>query len=117
MISIGANIYLYWGLIVKDVRKITTDEVREAYMGILIQTGENTYELIDEDTAGTEFDLWLVTERKRVAQMAIEKERKRILDILRDDCHRYDENTICPCGAITPDQFDYVEKLINGEQE
>ena len=79
MISIGANIYLYWGLIVKDVRKITTDEVREAYRGLLIQTGERTYELIDEETAGTEFDLWLVTERKRVAQMAIEKERKRII--------------------------------------
>ena len=91
MISIGANIYLYWGLIVKDVRNITTNEVREAYMGILIQTGENTYELIDEDTAGTEFDLWLVTERNRVAQMAIKKERARILAIL--------EAAICDCDA------------------
>ena len=40
------------------------------------------------------------------------EERERILGILRDDCHKYDENTICPCGAITPDQYDYVEQLI-----
>lgn len=75
----------------KDVRKITTDEVREAYHGLLIQTGERTYELIDEETAGTEFDLWLVTERKRVAEMAIKKERARILAIL--------EAAICDCDG------------------
>lgn len=66
----------------RDVRKITTDEVREAYMGILIQTGENTYELIDEDTADTEFNLWLVTERHRVADLAKQKERKRAIKII-----------------------------------
>ena len=66
----------------RDVRKITTDEVREAYRGLLVQTGERTYEVIDEDTADTEFNLWLVTERHRVADLAKQKERKRAIKII-----------------------------------
>lgn len=67
----------------RKTRNITTDEVREAYKGLLIQTGERTYEVIDEDTADTEFNLWLVTERHRVADLAKEKERKRILNLIK----------------------------------
>ena len=52
----------------KKVRAITTDDVRVGY-------SEGTY---DDQLAGTEFDLWLVTERNRVAELAIAKERKRI---------------------------------------
>ena len=63
----------------RDINKITTEQLREAYCGLLVQTGDHTFEFIDQDTANAEFDLWLVTERKRVAQMAIEKERKRII--------------------------------------
>lgn len=66
----------------QNVKKITTDEVREAYRGLLVQTGERTYEVIDEDTADTEFNLWLVTERHRVADLAKEKERKRAIKII-----------------------------------
>ena len=81
----------------RNVREVTTEEVREAYRGVLIPTGKSTFTVIDEDVADTEFNLWLVTERNRVAQLAIEKERKRILSVLKsatcncyDDCERID---------------------------
>lgn len=67
----------------RDVRKITTDEVREAYRGVLIPTGKSTFTVIDEDVADTEFNLWLVTERNRVAELAKEKERKRIINLIK----------------------------------
>ena len=90
----------------RNINEITTEQLREASSkGFVASLGYRSI-------ADNEFDYWLVRERNRVAQLAIQKERERILDILRDDCHRYDENTICPCGAITPDQFDYVEQLI-----
>lgn len=63
----------------RNVREVTTEEVREAYRGVLIPTGQHTFTVIDEDVADTEFNLWLVTERHRVANLAIEKERKRII--------------------------------------
>ena len=69
----------------RDVRNITTEEVRDAYRGLLVQTGEHSYEVIDEDTADTEFNLWLVTERHRVADLAKEKERKRIIKLITDN--------------------------------
>ena len=97
LIFILANIYSYWGLNVKNIKELTTEEVREAWRNTLIPKGENTYEFVDPDKADTEFNLWLVTERNRVAQLAIEKERKRIMAVLKsvtcncyDDCERID---------------------------
>ena len=66
----------------RDIRKITTEEVREAWRNTLVATGESTYEFVDPDEADTEFDLWLVTERHRVADLAKEKERKRAIKII-----------------------------------
>jgi hypothetical protein len=89
----------------KKVPTLTTDQVREAFSNV------------DDDEATEEnrhnFDVWLVNERHRVADLAIAKERKRILDIIAHASHRYDSDTPCPCGAPTPDQYDYIEELIN----
>lgn len=53
----------------------STQDVLDAYKGQLIQTGDHSYELIDENQAIAEFSRWLVAERKRVAEMA----QKRLL--------------------------------------
>jgi hypothetical protein len=57
----------------------TTSDIMECYKGQLIQTGEHSYELIDEDKAIAEFGRWIKAERTRVADMAIERERKKII--------------------------------------
>lgn len=70
----------------------TIEDIREAYAGLLIQTGENTYEIAnDEETAYRLFNAWL-DEQKR-------QERERVLAIIqqrhddlascgkKDDCH------------------------------
>ncbi len=41
------------------------------------------------------------------------EERERILNIIAHASHRYDENTPCPCGAPSAEQYDYIEDLIN----
>jgi hypothetical protein len=46
----------------------------------------------------------------------IEAERERIIKLLEEDCHSYDGKAQCPCGAITPEQVDYVVALIKGSQ-
>lgn len=63
----------------REIYTPTTDEVRESYADILISTGPNTFELIDPDKAHAEFDRWLFAERQRVAELAMEKERERII--------------------------------------
>jgi hypothetical protein len=68
----------------RNVRELTTEEVREAWRNTLVPTGENTYEFVDSDVADTEFNLWLVTERNRVAELAMEKERKRIIKLIEE---------------------------------
>lgn len=50
----------------------TTEEVRAGY-------STATY---DDAKAEAEFDRWLIAERKRVAEMAIKKERKRAMTII-----------------------------------
>jgi hypothetical protein len=57
----------------------TTSDIMECYKGQLIQTGEHSYELIEEDKAIAEFGRWIKAERKRVADMAIERERNNII--------------------------------------
>jgi hypothetical protein len=57
----------------------STEDIMECYKGQLIQTGEHSYELIDEDKATVEFGRWIKAERTRVAGMAIEREREKII--------------------------------------
>jgi len=57
----------------------STEDILECYKGQLIQTGEHSYELIDEDRAISEFGRWIKAERTRVADMAIEREREKII--------------------------------------
>jgi hypothetical protein len=42
---------------------------------------------------------------------------ERIIKLLEADCHSYDGTTHCPCGAVTPEQVDYVIALIKGENK
>lgn len=60
----------------------TTLDVRNAYAGQLFQVSENVWELADEDAMFLEFDKWLIQERNRVAEMAIKRERERILKLI-----------------------------------
>jgi hypothetical protein len=57
----------------------STADILESYKGQLVQTGEHSYELIDEDKAIAEFGRWIKSERTRVADMAIEREREKIV--------------------------------------
>ena len=57
----------------------TTADIMECYKGQLIQTGEHSYELIEEDKATVEFGRWIKAERTRVADMAIDRERDKII--------------------------------------
>jgi hypothetical protein len=57
----------------------TTADIMECYKGQLVQTGEHTYEIIDEDKAIAEFGRWIKAERTRVADMATEREREKII--------------------------------------
>ena len=57
----------------------TTADIMECYKGQLIQTGDHSYELIEEDKAIAEFGRWIKAERTRVADMAIERERSNII--------------------------------------
>lgn len=100
----------------KNVRELTTEEVREAWRNTLVPKGENTYEFVDPDVADTEFNLWLVTERHRVANLAIEKERKRIkaniLDRVQDlrSCTKNDN-----CQEFGELIESYIEEWIDDE--
>jgi oligoribonuclease (3'-5' exoribonuclease) len=57
----------------------TTADIMECYKGQLVQTGEHSYEIIEEDKAIAEFGRWIKAERTRVAGMAIERERENII--------------------------------------
>jgi len=68
----------------RKVYELTTEEVRDAFSlrcngwcHRCGDTGINSDEFHD-----TEFDLWLVAERHRVADMAMAKERERIIKLL-----------------------------------
>ena len=65
----------------QEIEPYTTDEIRESFVDAFS----------DQEYAHTVFDSWLVGERHRVAQMAIKKERARILAVL--------EAAICDCDA------------------
>jgi hypothetical protein len=60
----------------RKVSEVTTEQIREATSkGFVASLG---YKSISD----TQFDLWLVTERNRVAELAIAKERERIINKL-----------------------------------
>ena len=57
----------------RDINEITTEQLREASSkGFVASLGYRSI-------ADNEFDYWLVRERNRVAELAIQKERKRII--------------------------------------
>lgn len=60
----------------QKVSEVTTEQIREATSkGFVASLG---YKSISD----TQFDLWLVTERNRVAELAMAKERERIINKL-----------------------------------
>ena len=66
----------------REINEVSTEQIREASSkGFVASLGYRSI-------ADNEFDYWLVRERHRVANLAIEKERKRIraniLDRVRD---------------------------------
>lgn len=63
----------------RKVTEVTTEQIREATSkGFVASLG---YKSISD----TQFDLWLVTERHRVADLATAKERERIIRVLEDE--------------------------------
>ena len=56
----------------------STEHIRQAYVNFCWGWDD------DSDDAELDFDLWLVSERHRVANLAIEKTRKRIIANILD---------------------------------
>ena len=57
----------------RDINEITTEQLRESSSkGFVASLGYRSI-------ADNEFDYWLVRERNRVAELATQKERKRII--------------------------------------
>jgi hypothetical protein len=86
----------------------TTADIMECYKGQLIQTGENSYELIEEDRAIAEFGRWIKAERTRVADMAIERERENIIKMFT----KFADND----GYVNMKVSD-ITKLISGDDD
>ena len=68
----------------------TTEEILDCYIGQLVETSPNTFQLVDEKTARVEFSRWLIAERKRVAEMATQREQERITALWEIEMQ-------CPC--------------------
>ena len=86
----------------RDINLPTTDHIRIGYC-------TSSY----DENADAEFDLWLATERNRVANLAIAKERQRIITELERAGHYSTHKVLCDCGAPMPEQVDYIiENLI-----
>ena len=88
----------------------TTAEVRDVFAihceGWCERCGES--DMSSFEFHEFEFNQWLIAERKRVAEMAIEKERKRIIDLLESGGHYSTYKVPCDCGAPMPEQIDYI---------
>jgi hypothetical protein len=84
----------------------TTADIMECYKGQLVQTGEHSYELIEEDKAIAEFGRWIKAERTRVADMAIERERNKIIKMF---------NKFADVDGYVNMKVSDITKLISGE--
>jgi hypothetical protein len=84
----------------------TTADIMECYKGQLIQTGEHSYELIEKDKAIAEFGRWIKAERTRVADMAIERERNKIIKMF---------NKFADVDGYVNMKVSDITKLISGE--
>lgn len=74
----------------------TTDHIRWAYCTA-------TY----DENAETDFDLWLFTDRNRIAELAMAKERERIIKLLEKELDEH--GFICGSGS-------YLFAVIKGSQ-
>jgi hypothetical protein len=94
----------------RKVSEVTTEQIREATSkGFVASLG---YKSVSD----TQFDLWLVNERHRIADLAITKERERIIKLLEvtDWLH------VCDCGCSPEDTCsarDGIIALIKGENK
>jgi len=80
----------------------TTEEIREAWKNTLVPKGENTFEFVDPDVAETEFNRWLIQERKRVAEHAKKKHFEHVVDIINElisDAEGHDGECDCRIAA------------------
>lgn len=83
---------------------ITTEQLREASSkGFVSSLG---YRSISEH----EFNVWLVNERNRVAQLAIEKERKRIIAKLEKQAKEDDEACYPFAGSMLWSVIDFIKE-------
>ena len=91
----------------QKVSEVTTEQIREATSkGFVASLG---YKSVSD----TQFDLWLYTERNRVAKLAMAKERERITKLIKDASayERLNRN-----GEDTS-ALDAVFNLIEGEKK
>lgn len=83
---------------------VTTEQIREAARkGFVASLG---YQSVDE----AQFNRWLVQERNRVAEMAIAKERKRIIDMLEKQAKEDDEAAYPFAGSILWSVIDFIKE-------
>ena len=88
----------------RDINEITTEQLREASSkGFVASLGYRSI-------ADNEFDYWLVRERHRVAELAIAKERKRIIDMLEKQAKEDDEAAYPFAGSILWSVIDFIKE-------
>ena len=88
----------------RETPKITTEQLREASSkGFVSSLG---YRSISDH----EFDLWLVSERHRVAELAIAKERKRIITKLEKQAKEDDEACYPFAGSMLWSVIDFIKE-------
>jgi len=69
----------------RKVSEVTTEQIREATSkGFVASLG---YKSISD----TQFDLWLATDRNRIAELAMAKERERIIKLLKAEFGAWSE--------------------------
>jgi hypothetical protein len=93
----------------RKVSEVTTEQIREATSkGFVASLG---YKSVSD----TQFDLWLVNERHRVAELAIAKERERIIELIENWSWSFEAYKDYDIGFV--EAIRQMKELIKGENK
>ena len=81
---------------------MTTEEIRDAFCE---SYPDHLWGIKEQD-----FNEWLIAERNRVAELAIAKERKRIIDMLEKQAKEDDEAAYPFAGSILWSVIDFIKE-------
>lgn len=87
----------------------TTEEIRE-YITQIRGKDSSLLDSVKEDMSHR-FNKWLISERKRVANFAIEKEQKKIIALLQKTIDNCNESETCEECDITRYHIDLIMNI------